>query len=78
MFKVWNLKRERSFEEDFEKDFAVLINGKKEVKKEVKHRLPTYLFNSSPKKDTGHRPFPDDHIPGIRWGIWNLKYVLSI
>lgn len=32
--------------------------GEKEVKKEVKRRLPTYLFNSGPKKDTGSPPFP--------------------
>lgn len=78
MFKVWNLKGGRSFEEDFEKDFAVLINGKKKLKKNLSVGCQLIFLIVVQKQTQGHCPFPDDHIPGIWWGIWNLKYVFSI
>ena len=65
MFKVQNLKRGRSFEEDFEEHFAVLIKGKRKLKKKLSVGCQPIFLIVVQKKTQGHRPFPDDHIPGI-------------
>lgn len=60
------------------KGLCSINKGEKEVKKKLSTGCQPIFLIVVQKKTQGPCPFPDDHILGILWVIWDLKYVLSI